>query len=114
MSGSHDLKSSLKSLNQDVIKFDIPQRSWYVLGTFLVRSWYVVGTFLVRFWYVVGTLLVRSWYVVGTFLVRSWYVLGTLWSRCVGYFEKYFYLFLQSSYFVRGICVAEVDHKISQ
>ena len=41
-------------------------------------------------------------------------VLGTLWARFVGYFEKHFYLFLQLSHFVRGICLAEVEHKISQ
>ena len=32
---------------------------------------------------------------------RSWYV--------VGHFEKYLYLFIQSSHFVRGICLPEVD-----
>ena len=42
-------------------------------------------------------------------------VLGTLWARFVGHFEeKKTYLFLQSSHFVRGICLAEVEHKISQ
>ena len=39
---------------------------------------------------------------------------GTLWERFVGPFEKYLYLFIQSSHFVRGICLPEVEHKISQ
>ena len=41
-------------------------------------------------------------------------ILGTLWARFVGHFEKYLYLFLQSSHFVRSIRLAEVEHKISQ
>ena len=41
-------------------------------------------------------------------------VLGTLWARFVGHLQKYFYLFTQSSHFVRGICLPEVEHKISQ
>ena len=41
-------------------------------------------------------------------------VLGTLWARFVGHFEKYFYLFIQLSHIVRGICLPEVEHKISQ
>ena len=41
-------------------------------------------------------------------------VLGTLWARFVCHFEKYFYLFISLSHFVRGICFAEVGHKISQ
>ena len=54
---------------------------------------------------------------VGMFLER-WptfhNVLGTLWERFVCHFEKYLYLFIQSSHFVRGICLAEVAHQISQ
>ena len=47
-------------------------------------------------------------------LDATMHVLGTLWARFVGHFEKYFYLFLQSSHFVRGICLAEVEHEINQ
>ena len=41
-------------------------------------------------------------------------LLGTLWARFVRLFEQYLYLLLQSSHFVRGICLAEVEHTISQ
>ena len=41
-------------------------------------------------------------------------VFGMLWERFVSHVEKYFYLFIQSSRFVRGICLPEVEHIISQ
>ena len=41
-------------------------------------------------------------------------VLGTLWERFVGHFEFILILFIQSSHFVRGICLPEVEHEISQ
>ena len=34
--------------------------------------------------------------------------------RSVGHFEKSFYLFIQLSHFAWGICLPEVEHKISQ
>ena len=40
-------------------------------------------------------------------------VLGTLWERFVGHFEKYLYLFIQSSHFVRGICLPEVGQTMN-
>ena len=37
-----------------------------------------------------------------------------LWARFVGHFEKYLYLFIELSHLFKGICLAEVEHKISQ
>ena len=61
----------------------------------------------------------RCWHVFGTLIKLSLSptfhnVIGTLWECFVGHFEKYFYLFIQSSHFVRGICLPEVEHRISQ
>ena len=60
------------------------------------------------YWHVFGTLTKLS--------LRPTFhnVIGTLWARFVGHFETYFYLFISLSHFVRGICFAEVKHKISQ
>ena len=62
----------------------------------------------------------RCWHVFGTLTKLSLSptfhnIFNTLWARFVGHFEKYFiYLFIQSSHFARGICFAEVEHKIIQ
>ena len=59
------------------------------------------------------------WHVFGTLTKLSLRptfhnVLFALWARVVSHIEKYLYLFIQLSHFVRGICLPEVEHKINQ
>ena len=117
--GGHFVKSDLNNVQTDCW----PTTTWYTFtfGQYIYRQvcWERGNIHCVR---PLGrnahnssftTLLAYFWNVnqavfkSTTFLVRCGHVLSAILNNI-------FYLFIQSSHFVRGICLAKVEHKISQ